>query len=236
MKQILVLFLALSLTLSLAACGASGGAGAGPAPADMALRGSFAGGVYRSEALRLQIALPKFWSFCGDAQIAELNGLSAEALAESDITELIAEQGCFLSMMMTDPGGNTLNLILQPGQPGAAGQSDEQLFALAEQSLRNRYARTSVSIDRRAAQYDCAMRVRSYTPTSLRLGDGEQTALHLLIDVVEKENNYLLYSFDQYQLWYRPDGDYMGVLTLAITDGSDPQPILDGIAALHEHE
>ena len=231
MKQILALFLALSLTLSLAACAAGGPA---PAPADGALRGSFAQGVYRSEALGLQIALPKFWSFCGDAQIAELNGLSAEALAEADISALIAEKGCFLSMMMTDPGGNTLNLILQPGQPGAAGQSDEQLFTLAEQSLRTQYARTTVSIDRRAAQYDCTMRVRRYTPTSLRLGDGEQTALHLVIDVVEKENNYLLYSFDQYQLWYRPDGDYMGVLTLAITDGSDPQPILDGIAALNK--
>jgi hypothetical protein len=38
---------------------------------------------------------------------------------------------------------------------------------------------------------------------------------------------------DEYQIWFREQSDYMGILTLALMDGSEAQPILDGITALN---
>lgn len=230
MKQILALMLALCLAVGLTACGASS-VPVGDSGRE-ALRGSFAQGVYSCEPLDLRISLPKFWTFCSDDQIAELNELDAGALADTDVAGLIAEKGRFMSMMMTEPGGGTINLIIQPNQPALEEQSDEQLLALAEQSMKKQFSEYSFQLNRSGVIYDCYTLVKTSELLRVQTGGGERPAIHMLLDTVGLEQRtrteYTLYSVDQYQLWYHA-GEYMGVLTIVVKDAAELQPILDGI-------
>ena len=70
------------------------------------------------------------------------------------------------------------------------------------------------------------MEVKTLEPVTVRLGSGKKTALHMVLSASGV-------VMDEYQLWFRTDGDYMGVLTVAMTGGAEAQPILDGITSIH---
>lgn len=66
------------------------------------------------------------------------------------------------------------------------------------------------------------MSISTFEPKTVQVGGQERTALHMVLSANGAE-------VDEYQLWFRDQDKYMGILTIALTDGSDPQPILDGI-------
>ena len=58
----------------------------------------------------------------------------------------------------------------------------------------------------------------------MQVGGQERTVLHMVLAGDPDVN--------EYQIWYRDSDAYMGILTVAIADGSDVQSILDGITSL----
>lgn len=259
MKRILTLLLALCLLLSLAACGVkpidnatteapktetpkteapateapkteapATEAPATEAPATEApatetpateahiaegVRGVVSEDAYENEMLDLRIALPEGWVFYTDEQIAQVNNITAETLAGTDVAELIGKNGQFMDMMMAGSTGSNINLMLQPKQAVLDAYSDEQIFTLSEATFK--------------AQFEAAgMEVKSFEPVEMQVGGETRTVLHIGMRTNGME-------LDEYQIWLRNEADYMGVLTLAIMDGSDPQPILDGITKLN---
>ena len=254
MKKTLTLLLALCLLLSLAACGvkpidapateapkteapkteapktepATTEAPATVAPATEAsatetpateapiaegIRGVVSEDAYENEMLDLRVALPEGWVFYTDEQIAQVNNITAETLAGSDVAELIGKNGQFIDMMMASAATNNINLMIQASQPMLSSYSDEQIFTLSEQNFKAQFQASGLSVSK-------------YEPVTMQVGGEERTVLHLVLSINDAE-------MDEYQIWFRNDSDYMGVLTLAIADGSDPQPILDGITKLN---
>lgn len=225
MKRIVCLILAACLLLCLAACGAEPGqsadkpestapAGTGadsPLPAEF--RGTKRDDAYENELLNLRVALPAGWTFATDEQIAEVNGITADRMAGSAAAELIKKNGQLMDMMMSTVSGSSVNLLLQPQQKGLDAYSDEMVFQLAEESTKAQFAAANMSVE-------------TYEAVTVRLGSGEKTALHMVL-------NASGLVMDEYQIWFRTDGDYMGVLTVAMTGGAEAQPILDGITSIH---
>ncbi len=178
-----------------------------------ALRGTLTADTYTNEMLELQIAKPKGWIFYTDEQIAQVNNMTAEAMQGSDIAELIGKNGQFMDMMMSDAVGNSLNLIIQPKQALLDLYTDEQIFTLSEETMK--------------AQFSAAgMTVGTFEPKTMQVGGKERMVLHLVLSANGME-------IDEYQIWFRNEAAYMGILTLALLDGSDPQPILDGISSIN---
>lgn len=219
MKQIVTLILALCLILSLAACGEttkpSGTSAQNDAPAttesvqDSELRGTLETDAYVNSYLKLRIARPEGWTFYTEEQIAQVNNTTAALFEKTDIADMIAKSGQMMDMMMSDISGNSMNLIIQPNQAALASYSDEQVFQLSEQAMK--------------AQFESAgMSISTFEPKTVQVGGQERTALHLIMNANGAE-------VEEYQIWFRDRDKYMGILTVALTDGSDPQSILDGI-------
>lgn len=244
MKKLYALLLALSLLLSLAACGSA------PAPAVSAedpqpiaeapvteepettapeaeepaaeepqteaaaqdgIRGVLLEDAYENALLNLRIACPEGWFFYDDDQIAMLNNLTAELMSGTDVADYLSKNGQFMDMVMANADGNSINLILQPKQDLLDVYSDEQIFTMSESAFK--------------AQFSAAgLEISTYEPLTMHFGGQERTVLHMVL-VGDTE-------VDEYQIWYRNETDFMGILTLAIVDGSDVQPILDGITTL----
>ena len=177
------------------------------------VRGVVSEDAYENEMLDLRIALPEGWVFYTDEQIAQVNNITAETLAGTDVAELIGKNGQFMDMMMAGGTGSNMNLMLQPKQAVLDAYSDEQIFTLSEATFK--------------AQFEASgMEVKSFEPVEMQVGGETRTVLHIGMRTNGME-------LDEYQIWLRNEADYMGVLTLAIMDGSDPQPILDGITKLN---
>lgn len=229
MKKIATLILALCLILSLAACDGTTDPNVTATPTETAaqnnvpgtteavqdseIRGTLENDAYDNSYLKLRIARPEGWTFYTEEQIAQANNYTAELFEETDVADLIAKSGQMMDMMMSDISGNSMNLIIQPNQAALASVSDEQMFQLSEQMMK--------------AQFESAgMTVSTFEPKTVQVGGQERTALHLVMTANGVE-------VDEYQLWFRDQEQYMGILTLALTDGSDPQSILDGITTLN---
>ena len=183
------------------------------APDNAEIRGVVKDGAYENKLLGIRVARPTGWIFYDEQQIAQVNNITAELLGGSDIAELIGKNGQFMDLMLANLTGNNINLIIQPKQALLDSYSDMQIFTLSEQTFK--------------AQFQSAnMEVSTYEPITMQVGGEERTVLHIIVSASGVE-------MDEYQIWFRNASDYMGVLTLAIQDGSDPQPILDGITTLN---
>lgn len=182
-------------------------------PVPTEVRGTMTDDGYENEMLNLRVALPEGWFFYTDSQIAQINNLTAETLAGTDVAELIGKNGQFIDMMMAGMTGSNINLMIQAKQPMLNSYTDEQIFTLSEQTFKSQFQ-------------SAGMEVSTYEPIAIQVGGEERTVLHIVLTASGT-------VMDEYQIWYRDNADYMGVLTLAIMDGSDPQPILDGITKLN---
>ena len=182
------------------------------APAQDGIRGTLLEDAYENAPLNLRIARPAGWIFYSDEQIAQVNNVTAELMSGTDVADYLNKNGQFMDMIMADAVGNSLNLLLQPRQAALDLYSDEQIFTLSENTFR--------------AQFSAAgMEISTFEPLTMQVGGQERTVLHMVL-AGDTE-------VDEYQIWYRTEADFMGILTLAIVDGSDAQPILDGITALN---
>ena len=226
MKKIYALLLALCLLLGLAACGS---APTSSVPVDAAqasaetqpeaqepevqesLRGSIADGIYENGMLNLRITCPEGWIFYDDEQIAQINNMTGELLSSTDVADLLGKNGQFMDMMLANGSGNSVNLILQPKQEQLALYSDEQIFTLSESTFKEQFAAAGIEVS-------------LYEPLTMQVGGQERTVLHMVLAGDPDVN--------EYQIWYRDSDAYMGILTVAIADGSDVQSILDGITSL----
>ena len=177
------------------------------------VRGEKTNDAYINESLNLKIAKPKGWFFYTDEQMAQISNMTVDAYKETDIAEIIEKSGQLMDLMMADLGGSNLNLLIQPKNAMLDAYTDEQIFTLSEEMFRTQFQ-------------SAGMEVKNYEAVAMEVGGEEHTVLHLLLTVQGVE-------VDEYQIWFRGDSDYMGIATLSIQDGSDPQPILDGITALN---
>ena len=142
-----------------------------------------------------------------------MNNSTLELFKETDVADLIAKNGQLMDLMMSSATGSNVNLILQPNQAALKNYSDEQIFTLSEATFKAQFA---------AAGMD----VKAYEPVEMQVGGETRTVLHITLSANGTE-------MEEYQIWLRPEAEYMGVLTVAIADGSDVQPILDGITKLN---
>ena len=229
MKQALSLLLALCLLLGLAAC--SGGdqptqkpAGAedsqqttaaattGKEPVDV--HGTIENDAYINECLNLKILCPDGWFFYTEEQIAQANNLSAELFKDTNLSEIVESAGQAMDMMLSDGAQSSMNLIIQQEMPAIKAYTDEQVFKLSEMSIKSQIS-------------SAGWEIRDFNPKTMTVGGEDRMVLYMALTA----NGV---KFEEYQIWFRTGGDYMGVLTLALMDGRDPQPYLDGIFTLHK--
>lgn len=228
MKQTLTILLALCLMLALAACGENGQTtdsstkapettqGSAPETTGAGtteIRGKVESDAYVNEYLNLRVERPQSWTFYSEDQIAEMNSYTTEMFEETDIADIVKQAGQATDMMMADADSNSVNLILQPSQASLEKLSDEQIFQLSEMTVKTQLNSVGWTLDK-------------YEALTMQVGGVERSVLHMAVTA----NGV---SFDEYQLWLRPGGDYMATLTLAVQKDVDPQPILDGIKTLH---
>ena len=235
MKRLSMILLALCLMLALVACGAgnqtSSTANTPETTSSTAntpettsapetesvgtkeIRGKVEGDAYTNDYLNLSIERPQGWAFYTEDQIAEMNGFTTELYEETDIADIVAEAGQQTDMMMSDSGSNSLNLIIQPSQSTLETLTDEQIFQFSEKTVQDQLNAVGWTIDK-------------YEAVTMQVGGEDRSVLHMAITA----NGV---SFDEYQIWIRPSGDYMATLTLALQKDMDPQPVLDGIKNLH---
>ena len=218
MKQILALLLAL-LMLGLSACGPA----AAPSFGDEAsLRGRLEDGVYRNAPLGLEITRPAGWRFCGEDRLAQANGLSLSDFRQTDPAVLAERQGQLTLLMLENEAKSVLSLSIQPQQRELAGYSDAELFQRLRDSILENYESVRLSSKQISAQ--------DYEIRPVLLGGAERELLHVRLAVTNSRGAVQYYS-DEYLIWCRGDESWLGLLTLATQDGSDPQPILDAIRA-----
>ena len=130
-----------------------------------------------------------------------------------DFLDLIGRNGQFTDMMMVTLAGNSINLILQPKNALLDMYTDEQIFTLSADAMKSQFTAAGYSVE-------------TFEPVKMEIAGQERTILHMVLNAGGV-------MADEYQIWLRSDCDYMGILTVAILDGSDPQPILAGITALN---
>ncbi len=183
------------------------------APSQEVIRGVITDSVYENTLLNLRIQLPNGWVFYNDEQIAEVNNITADMLSGTDAADFIGKNGQLMDMVMTDAKGNNTNLLLQPKPDGLDIYTDEQIFTLSEEIVKSNLSKAGMDIT-------------VYEPITMNVGGQERSVLHMVLSVNGNE-------LEEYQLRYRNDSDYMGVLTVAILDGSDVQPILDGFTDMN---
>ena len=225
MKRLSMILLALCLMLALVACGAGNQTSStantpettsAPETENVGtkeIRGKVEGDAYTNDYLNLSIERPQGWAFYTEDQIAEMNGFTTELFEETDIADIVAEAGQQTDMMMSDGGSNSLNLIIQPSQSTLETLTDEQIFQFSEKTVQDQLNAVGWTIDK-------------YEAVTMQVGGEDRSVLHMAITA----NGV---SFDEYQIWIRPSGDYMATLTLALQKDMDPQPVLDGIKNLH---
>ena len=225
MKRLSMILLALCLMLALVACGESNQTSStantpettsAPETENVGtkeIRGKVEGDAYTNDYLNLSIERPQGWAFYTEDQIAEMNGFTTELYEETDIADIVAEAGQQTDMMMSDSGSNSLNLIIQPSQSALEKLTDEQIFQFSEKTVQDQLNAVGWTIDK-------------YEAVTMQVGGEDRSVLHMAITA----NGV---SFDEYQIWIRPSGDYMATLTLALQKDMDPQPVLDGIKNLH---
>ena len=137
--------------------------------------------------------------------------MTGELLSSTDVADFLGKNGQFMDMMLANGSSNSVNLILQPKQEQLALYSDEQIFTLIESTLKEQFAAAGIEVS-------------LYEPLTMQVGGQERTVLHMVLAGDPDVN--------EYQIWYRDSDAYMGILTVAIADGSDVQSILDGITSL----
>ena len=173
------------------------------------LHGVLTDDAYVNDMLKLRVDKPEGWTFFTEEQIAASNNLTGSML-NTDVAALLEQNGQVIDMMVSnETGSNNLNLLLQPDNPALDAYSDAEVFELSESAFR---------IQLKSA----GMEISSYESATMKVGGKERTVLCLVLDYSGTE-------IREYQIWCRSKQTYMGVLTLAITNGSDPQPILDKI-------
>ena len=133
-------------------------------------------------------------------------------MSGTDVADFFTKNGQFMDMVLASPSGNSINLILQPSQALLASYSDEQVFTMSESTFKSQFAAAGLTLS-------------VYEPLTMQVGGQERTVLHMVLsgDV----------DVNEYQIWYRNSDACMGILTIALPDGSDVQPILDGITGLN---
>ena len=177
------------------------------------IRGKQTDDSYINEMLNIRVAKPANWVAYTDEQIALVNQLTAESLKDTDVADLIGRNGQFTDMMMVTLAGNSINLILQPENALLDMYTDEQIFTLSADAMKSQFTAAGYSVE-------------TFEPVKMEIAGQERTILHMVLNAGGV-------MADEYQIWLRSDCDYMGILTVAILDGSDPQPILAGITALN---
>lgn len=177
-----------------------------------AVRGRVSEDAYVNEMLDLKIVKPEGWVFYTDEQIAQVNNLTYEAMQDSDIAEQISKNGQFMDMMMSDVNGNSVNLVLQARQPLLSLYTDEQAFAMNEESMKTLLASSG-------------MIVTTYETVNMQIGGEERSVLHMVLETSQQIN--------EYQIWYRNDERYMGILTVTTIGETEPQSILDGVTRIN---
>jgi hypothetical protein len=219
MKKILAIVLALCMIFSFAACGSkadpapNGGSGnEEPALDESKLSGETKESVYENEYLNLKVTLPAGWSFYDKDQIAAVNNMTVEAYEGTSVAESVSKAGQYMTMMMASPAGCSFNLLIQTKDKQYNLFTDEQLFTNSESEMKKQFESSGISMQK-------------YEVLTLTIGGENRTVLHMILDF-----GVLM---DEYQLWYRTkNGNYMGVLTLAVPDGTDPQPYLECIGTM----
>lgn len=218
MKRILALLLTL-LILGLSACGAA------PAPAfgdEASIRGRLEGERYRNTLLDLQISAPEGWRFCGEDSLAQANELSLTAFRETDPKELMEQKGQLTLLMLENEAKGVLSLSVQPQQQELAEYSDAELF----QRLRDSIVKNRETVRFSGKQ----LAVQAYETHPMQLGGAVRTVLHIRLATTNNRGAVQYFS-DEYLIWCRGNEAWLGLLSLAIQDDSDPQPVLDAIQA-----
>ena len=213
MKRIFAILLALCMVFTLAACGSPSNGGGANKPDESQLKGKAENGVYENAYLNLSIALPENWIFYDEEQMAQVNGMTAELFGEGNVADAIDKSGQFMDMMMGNAQGSSVNLLIRKMETALALFTDEQIFDNVKDEMKKQFE-------------DVGFTVEKIETITMKVGGEDRAVCHMVLNGG--------YTVDEYQIWYRPkNAKYMGILTLALMGGDEPQQYLDGFKALN---
>ena len=229
MRKLTALVLALCMILCLAACGGGGSTpsnnGGNTVPANNSanstenttptnnaanntavVRGAVSGKTYVNKSLDVSLKVPDTWTFADDDYIAQITGISSKLLDNTNIGKALDDGGQVMDMYAANGSGiGNMNLVLQKKPAAAALYTDEQMFKSMETTLKDQFSAAGFTIS-------------DYEVIKAKFRGEEKAVLHTILSSGST-------SMDQYQVWLRPDGDYMGILTVSGIGMKDPSAV-----------
>jgi hypothetical protein len=75
--------------------------------------GTVEGNTYTNAFLGITATLDENWAFATDEEMAQLRGMTADAMTDESIAEMLETSGAIMDMYAMDTEGRTLNIMLE---------------------------------------------------------------------------------------------------------------------------
>ena len=108
--------------------------------------GVIEGNAYLNETLNLRIACPEGFSFYTEEQLAAQNSLTADLLEQTDISDLVKQNGQLIDMCMSTASGSSANLVISPNNASLKSVTDEQLISMMKDMLVEQYEKVGMHV------------------------------------------------------------------------------------------
>ena len=177
--------------------------------------GVIEGNAYLNETLNLRIACPEGFSFYTEEQLAAQNSLTADLLEQTDISDLVKQNGQLIDMCMSSDSGSSANLVISPNNASLKSVTDEQLISMMKDMLVEQYEKVGMHV------------VGSEVKTMQLFGSDKPV---LVLDIEVNDTPIRMYQFFDRET----SDDYYATNTITLFDEElDAQSIMDGYSRIH---
>ena len=177
--------------------------------------GVIEGNAYLNETLNLRIACPEGFSFYTEEELAAQNSLTADLLEQTDISDLVKQNGQLIDMCMSTASGSSANLVISPNNGSLKSVTDEQLISMMKDMLVEQYEKVGMHV------------VESEVKTMQLFGSDKPV---LVLDIEVNDTPIRMYQFFDREA----SDDYYATNTITLFDEElDAQSIMDGYSRIH---
>lgn len=177
--------------------------------------GVIEGNAYLNETLNLRIACPEGFSFYTEEELAAQNSLTADLLEQTDISDLVKQNGQLIDMCMSSDSGNSANLVISPNNGSLKSVTDEQLISMMKDMLVEQYEKVGMHV------------VEAEVKTMQLFGSDKPV---LVLDIEVNDTPIRMYQFFDREA----SDDYYATNTITLFDEElDAQSIMDGYSRIH---
>ena len=148
-------------------------------------------------------------------QLAAQNSLTADLLEQTDISDLVKQNGQLIDMCMSTASGSSANLVISPNNASLKSVTDEQLISMMKDMLVEQYEKVGMHV------------VEAEVKTMQLFGSDKPV---LVLDIEVNDTPIRMYQFFDREA----SDDYYATNTITLFDDElDAQSIMDGYSRIH---